>query len=105
MCYISMDLSRQALQTIKKLFSKFKFVFELMAENRFFSNFKFVFEIFAKNSEKDSNEYRGVNIDEIAICYISMDSSRQSLQTNEKLFSSFEFVFELLAKKRKIIQQ
>ena len=29
-----MDLSRRALQTIGKLFSNFKFVFEFLAENR-----------------------------------------------------------------------
>ena len=27
-----------------------------------------------------------MNIDQIAMCYISMDSSQQALQTNEKLF-------------------
>ena len=33
-----------------------------------------------------SKEYRGVNIDQIAMCYISMDSSQRALQTNEKFF-------------------
>ena len=32
---------------------------------------------------------------------LSMDSSRQTLQTNGNFFSNFEFVFELLAKKLK----
>ena len=36
-----------------------------------------------------------MNIDQIAMCYISMDSSWQVLQTNLKLFPNFEFVFEL----------
>ena len=34
MCYISMDLSWQALQTNGKLLVNFEFVFELLAENR-----------------------------------------------------------------------
>ena len=41
-----------------------------------------------------------MNIDQIAMCYISMYSSRQALQANEKLFSNFEFVFEFLAEKK-----
>ena len=35
------------------------------------------------------------------MCYISMDSSRQALQNNEKLFSYFNFVFKLLAENKK----
>ena len=31
-------------------------------------------------TEKYSREYRGVNIDQIPICYISIDSSQQALQ-------------------------
>ena len=34
MCYISMDLFRQALQTNGKFFSNFKFGFKLLAENQ-----------------------------------------------------------------------
>ena len=63
-------------------------------ESFFFSNFNLVFEILA--TEKCINELRGVNIDQSAMCYTSMNSSRQALQTNGKLFSSFEFVFELV---------
>ena len=50
-----MDSSRQALQTKGKFF---------------FSNFELVFEIFAEIYSKD---YQGVNIDQIAMCCISMD--------------------------------
>ena len=52
-----MDLFRRAQQTDGKLFFKFEFVFELMAENR-----------------KYSNEYRGVDFDQSAMCNISIDS-------------------------------
>ena len=39
MCYISMDSSRQGLQTNGKLIWKFKFGFELLTENRFYQTF------------------------------------------------------------------
>ena len=39
------------------------------------------------------------------MCYISMDSSRQALQTNEKFFSNFQFCFEILTENRKIYIQ
>ena len=39
-----------------------------------------------------------VNIDQIAMCYISMDSSRQALQPSVKLFSNFESFLELVTK-------
>ena len=48
---------------------------------------------FRPKTEKYSNEYRGVNIDQIAMCYISMDLSRQALQTNGKFFSNFGFIY------------
>ena len=38
-----------------------------------------------------------MNIDQIAMCYISMDSSQLALQTNEKLFSNLKLVFKILA--------
>ena len=44
-------LNKLEVQTYGKLFSKFKFVFELMAENR-----------------KNSNEKRGVNVEQSAMC-------------------------------------
>ena len=72
-----MDSSQQVLQTNGKLFSNF----DLMAETR--------------DSEKYSNELRVVNIDQIAMCYISMDSSRQALQTNGYLFSNFRIIFRI----------
>ena len=37
-----------------------------------------------------------MNIDQIAMCYKSIDSSQRALQTIEKLFSNFKLVFEIL---------
>ena len=45
-----------------------------------------------------------MNVDHIAMCYISMDSSQQALQTNEKLFSNFELVFKILTENQKIFK-
>ena len=79
MCYISMDLHQRVLHTNGKLFSNFKLVFEILAKN-----IKFLPKI-----KKYSKELQGMNIDQIATCYISMDSSQRALQTNEKLFLNF----------------
>ena len=46
-------------------------------ESFFFFNFEFVFELLAEN-RKIVKRIEGVNIDQSAMCYISMDSSRQS---------------------------
>ena len=35
-----------------------------------------------------------MNIDQIAMCYTSMDSSQRALPTNEVFFSNFEFLTE-----------
>ena len=43
-------------------------------------------------TKKYSNELRGVNIDQSAMCYISMDLSWQALQTNAKLFFKFRIL-------------
>ena len=43
-----------------------------------------------------------MNIDQIAMSSISIDSIQQALQTNGKLFSNFKFVFEIMAKNQKI---
>ena len=64
-----MDLSQRALQTNRKLFQI----------SNSFSNFW-------PKTEICSKVQRGVNIDQIAMCCISMDSSQRALQTNEKLF-------------------
>ena len=40
------------------------------------------------------HKYRGVNIDQIAMCYISIDSLERALQNNEIFF--FKFVFKIL---------
>ena len=39
-------------------------------------------------------------MDQIAMCYISMDLSQRALQTNGKLFPNFKFVFKLLVENR-----
>ena len=53
----------------------------------------------AKN-KKYSNKYRGMNIAQISFCYIitfiSIDLSRQVLQTNGKLTSNFSFLSHFL---------
>ena len=41
--------------------------------------------------EKYSNEKRGVNIDQSAVCCISMDSSRQAIQT-KRIFLNFGII-------------
>ena len=40
---------------------------------------------------KVNSNFLILNIDQIAMCYISMDSSRQALQTNGKLISKSFF--------------
>ena len=62
MCYISMDSSQQALQ----------------------NDGIFFFNLF----EKNSNRLQGVNIDEIAMCYICISRflSQQALQKSRKFF-------------------
>ena len=55
-------------------------------------------------NQKISKE-RGLNIDQIAMCCISMDSSQQALQTNEKLFFKFQISFLNFAKKQKIFRK
>ena len=42
-----------------------------------------------------------MNINQSAMCYISMDSSQRALQTNENHF--FKLVFEILAEETKNI--
>ena len=51
------------------------------------------FKILLKTEKKKSKELYGMNIDQIAMFYISMDldSSQRTLQTNEKL--SFQIRF------------
>ena len=66
-----MGSSRRALQTKGKLFTNFKFVFELLVENR---------KIFQRIARCELIKVQ---------CYISMDSSRQAVQTNGKLFLLF----------------
>ena len=80
-----MDSSQRPLQTYGKLFSNFEFVLEFLAKNKTFSK-----------------GYRGLNIDQIAMCYASMDSFQQALQINEKLLSNFKLFFEILAENRKL---
>ena len=72
-----MDSSQRALHTNGKLFSNFVFL--------------------AENQNKISKEKRGLNINQIAMCYVSMDLSQRALQNNEKLFPNFKLVLEILA--------
>ena len=44
-------------------------------------------------------------IDQIAMCYISMDLSQQALQTNGKLFSNFKLVFKIFAENLEIFKR
>ena len=74
-----MNLSQRALKTYGKIFFKFKIVFELSTENQ----------------KKNSNELRGVNIYQIAMCYVSINLSQRAIQTNGKLFQISVSLFEL----------
>ena len=65
--------------------NKFKLVFELLTEDQKL----YIFRSSANNSAKS----KGVNIDQSAMCYISMDLSQQALQTNGKRFSNFGIIF------------
>ena len=71
MCCISMNLSQRASQSNKKLYFKFQISFR---------NFD------RKPKNIQTNRELGVNIDKSEMCYISMDFTRQGLQTNGKLF-------------------
>ena len=63
---------------------------------------KSLFQISLRNfGRKPKNiQKNGVNIDQIAMCYISMDLSQRAQQTNGKLFSNFKLVFGILAENR-----
>ena len=63
---------------MESFFSHFEFVFKLSARNRFF--------FFQINSEA------WILVKLQCVSYISMDSSRRALQTNERLFVNFIFV-------------
>ena len=56
---------------------------------------------FWPKTEKYSTEWRDVNIDQIAMYYISMDSSQQALQINGKIF----FKFRIFVQKPKFFQK
>ena len=65
MCYKTMDSNqRAALQT----------------NETFFSNFKSIFFLNFGQKTKNIQKSRGVNIDQIGMSYISMDSSQRALQ-------------------------
>ena len=70
------DLCQRHLQTNKKLFSSVEISF---------SNYW----------PKIENYSNRVNIERSAMCYISIDSTRQALQTNVKLFSNFGIIFRI----------
>ena len=69
-----------------------------------FFQFRISFRIFDRKPIFFSKELPGVNIDQIAMCHISMDSSRQALQNNGKLFFIFQFRFQIICRKQKNIQ-
>ena len=56
-----------------------------------------------KNIQK--NREVAMCIDQIAMCYISMDLSQQALQTNGKLFSNFKLVFKFFAENLEIFKR
>ena len=72
-----MDSSQRALQLEKVFFFKFELVFKFLKKT--------------KNFQK--NIAKGVNIDQSEMYYISMDLTRQALQTYLKLFSNFGIIF------------
>ena len=55
-----------------------------------FLKFQFHFKIIGRKPKKYLNR---VNIDQSAMYYISMDLTRQALQTNGKLFSNLRIIF------------
>ena len=77
MLYINRFVSTSSTNQLKFFFSKFKFVFELMAEKSFFKISNSVSEFWLK-TEKYPNSL-------IYILCISMNLVRQALQTNGKL--------------------
>ena len=46
-----------------------------------------------------------MNIDQIAMRYVSMDLSQRAVQTNEKFFSNFDFLEILPSQKMKILSE
>ena len=46
-----------------------------------------------------------MNVDQSAMCYISMDLSQRVLLTNGMFFTNFIFVFELLAERQKYLNE
>ena len=74
-----MDSSQRALQTNGKLFFKFSINFRISGQKPIFFFKRIV----------------GNNIDQSAMCYKSMVSSLQALQTDVKLFSNPGFIFQI----------
>ena len=70
------------------------------------TNGKLFFQItnFWPKTKKYSKEWRGVNIDQITMCYISMDSSQRLLQTTERLFK-FQLSFQNFGQKPSIFKR
>ena len=58
-----------------------------------FFKFQIRFRIFGRKSKTFVIELRGVNIDQIAMCYTSINLSGQALQNNKRLFSNFGIIF------------
>ena len=71
---------------------------------RFF-NVQFVFKFLAENGKNPFFSNRGVNINQIAIFYVSMDSYERTLQTNEKLFQILNWFLKFRLKTKNFGQK
>ena len=67
---------------------------ELYKAMESFFKFWLIFQIIGRKPKNIQTNSEGVNIDQISIFYISVDSSRQALQTNGKL-SNFVIIFRI----------
>ena len=70
----------------------------------FFSYITDQFSKFWLKTEKYPKKWRGVNIGQISMCYISMDLSQRALQTNWDLFFKFQISSRNFGRKPKNIQ-
>ena len=73
-------------------------IYQWIRLNELYKLMIFFFQVGFRNFGRNpKNIQTGVNIDQIAMCYISwMDLTRHGLQTNEKfLFSNFGIIFRI----------
>ena len=92
-CYTSIDSAQRALQTNDNIFSNFKLVLEILAEKRkniqmntkkYSNEYKKIFKWIRKNIQMNREAWILIKVQRIM--YISMDLTRQALQTNVKVF-------------------